>query len=172
VGISKAHDRHELMAAVDLATRYDRRVLIEQAIEGREIECSVLGNDDPLVSVPGEVVSRHEFYDYEAKYTDGLADLLIPAPITMEQAATVRELARRAFLAVDASGLARVDFFLRRSDGEILVNEINTMPGFTAHSMYPKLWEASGVPYSELVDRLIQLAFDRRAEKEAHFDTR
>jgi D-alanine-D-alanine ligase len=172
VGISKAHDREELAAAVDLATRYDRRILIEQAVEGREIECSVLGNDDPMVSVPGEIVSRHEFYDYEAKYTDGLADLLIPAPIMAEQAARVRDLARRAFLAVDASGLARVDFFLRRPDGEILLNEINTMPGFTIRSMYPKLWEASGVTYAELVDRLIQLAFDRRAEKEAHFDTR
>jgi D-alanine-D-alanine ligase len=172
LGISKAHDRDELMVALDLAARYDRRILIEQGVEAREIECSVLGNDDPMVSVPGEVISRHEFYDYEAKYTDGLADLLIPAPITPEQAARVRDLARRAFLAVDASGLARVDCFLRRSDGEILVNEINTMPGFTVHSMYPKLWEASGVSYAELVDRLIELAFARRAEKEAHFDTR
>ena len=165
VGISKAHDREELESAIDLAIRYDRRIIVEQGILAREVECSVLGNDDPLVSVPGEVVSHHEFYDYDAKYTEGLADLIIPARISPEQTRTVQDYARRAFLAIDAAGLARVDFLIRRSDGEVLVSEINTIPGFTSTSMYPKLWEASGVSYRELVDRLIQLAFDRHAEK-------
>jgi D-alanine-D-alanine ligase len=172
VGISKAHDRAELEDALDLACRYDRRIIVEQGIEAREVECSVLGNDDPLVSVPGEVVSRHEFYDYDAKYTDGLADLIIPARLSAEQTRDVQELARRAFLAVDAAGLARVDFFVRRDDGAILVNELNTMPGFTATSMYPKLWEATGVPYAEVIDRLIRLAFDRHDENSGRSVTR
>lgn len=165
VGISKAHDREELHHSIEVATRYDGRIIVEQGIEAREVECSVLGNDEPLVSVPGEVVSHREFYDYEAKYTEGLAELIIPARLSSEQTRTTQDLARRAFLAVSAAGLARVDFFVRREDGQIIVNEINTIPGFTATSMYPKLWEASGMPYSELIDRLIQLAFDRYAEK-------
>lgn len=165
VGISKVRGRSDLEHGVDLALRYDRRVIVEQGIEAREVECSVLGNDDPLVSVAGEVVSHREFYDYAAKYTDGLADLIIPARLTREQAERVGDLAREAFLAVDASGLARVDFFISRPDGEVILNEINTMPGFTATSMYPKLWEASGIGYAELIDRLIQLALERHDEK-------
>lgn len=165
VGISKAHDRAELEDSIDLAVRYDRRLIVEQGVNAREIECSVLGNEEPLVSLPGEVVPHHEFYDYEAKYTDGLTDFIIPARLSAEETRQVQEYARRAFLAVDAAGLARVDFFLVRSSGEILVNEINTIPGFTSTSMYPKLWEASGVSYSEVIDRLIQLAFDRHRQK-------
>ena len=161
VGISKARTADELHAAIVLALHHDRRVIVEQGIDAREIECAVLGNDEPMVSVPGEVVPHHDFYDYAAKYTDGLADLQIPAHLTPEQTETVRTLARRAFAAVDASGLARVDFFVDRDTGNVVLNEINTMPGFTATSMYPKLWEASGVPYAELVHRLLQLALDR-----------
>jgi D-alanine-D-alanine ligase len=166
IGISKAHDRAELAAALDEAARYDRRLLVEQAVpQAREIECSVLGNDDPLASVPGEVVPSHEFYDYAAKYIDGDSALLIPAPIPAETAARVRELAIKAFLAIDAAGLARVDFLLNGATGEIWLNEINTMPGFTSISMYPKLWEASGIPYRELVDRLIDLALERHTDR-------
>ena len=172
VGISKARNSEELAAAIDLALRHDRRVIVEECVEGREVECSVLGNDEPLVSVPGEVVSRHEWYDYESKYTDGLAELVIPAAIEAWQAEQVREYAARAFRAVDAAGLARVDFFVRHADGAVLVNEINTMPGFTPTSMYPKLWEASGISYSELIDRLIRLAFDRHAQKSVQLNTR
>ncbi|MGI8826240.1 MAG: D-alanine--D-alanine ligase family protein [Chloroflexota bacterium] len=168
VGISKAHERTDLEAAIDLAARFDTRIIVEQGIDAREVECSVMGNDDPLVSVAGEVISHREFYDYEAKYTDGLSDLRIPAQLTRDQTDTVGDFARRAFEAVDAAGLARVDFFIRRVDGAVLVNEINTIPGFTATSMYPKLWEASGVSYGELVDRLIQYGmqrFDDRANR-------
>jgi D-alanine-D-alanine ligase len=163
VGITKAHDRQELELGLIVAGERDRRIIVEQGIAAREVECSVLGNNDPLVSVPGEVRTAHEFYDYESKYTEGLADLIIPAAISGKQTREVQEMARRAFLAVDGAGLARVDFFLL-PDGRFLVNEVNTMPGFTATSMYPKLWEASGVPYAELIDRLIALAFDRHEE--------
>jgi D-alanine-D-alanine ligase len=172
VGISKACSASDLRDAIDLAIRYDNRVLVEQGVDAREIECSVLGNQDPIVSVPGEVRSRHDWYDYEAKYTDGLAELVIPAEVTEEQADTARDYARRAFLAVNAEGLARVDFFVLRTTGEVLVNEINTMPGFTETSMYPKLWEASGISYPELVDRLIDLAFERHALRQGRSDTR
>lgn len=172
VGISKARDRDELRAALQLAAGYDRRIIVEQGVDAREVECSVLGNDEPLVSVAGEVVSHHEFYDYEAKYTEGLADLIIPAVLSAEQARTVREYAERAFRAVDAAGLARVDFFVRRDDGAVLVNEINTIPGFTTTSMYPKLWEASGLSYGELVDRLIELALERHAQRGGRFTGR
>jgi D-alanine-D-alanine ligase len=165
VGISKAHDRKGLQDAINLAVRYDRRIIVEEGVDAREVECSVLGNDEPLVSVPGEIVPHHEFYDYEAKYTEGLSDLIVPARLSAEQAQRVQELARQAFIAVDASGLARVDFFVRKSDGEILVNELNTIPGFTTTSMYPRLWEATGVPFREIVDRLIQFAIDRHAER-------
>jgi D-alanine-D-alanine ligase len=164
VGISKAVNQCELRRSIELATRYDRRIIIEQGVDAREVECGVLGNDEPIVSVPGEIVPHHEFYDYEAKYTDGLTDLVIPADLGAEQTEQVREFARRAFVAVDAAGLARVDFFVLRETGEVLVNEINTIPGFTATSMYPKLWEASGVAYAEVIDRLIQLALERHEE--------
>jgi D-alanine-D-alanine ligase len=163
VGITKAHDREELELGLILSAQRDRRIIVEQGIEAREIECSVLGNNDPMVSVPGEVLSAHEFYDYESKYTEGLAELIIPAEISEDQTREVRDMARRAFLAVDGAGLARVDFFLLES-GEFLVNEVNTMPGFTPTSMYPKLWEKSGLSYSDLIDRLIQLALERHEE--------
>ncbi len=163
VGISKSYDRDSLRQALEVAARFDRRVIVEQGINAREVECGVLGNEDVLVSVPGEVVPHGEFYDYASKYTEGLADLRIPADLTRAQSERVMTLARRAFRAVDAAGLARVDFFVRRDTGEVLVNEINTMPGFTATSMYPRLWEASGVTYDELVGRLLTLALDRHA---------
>ncbi len=161
VGISKARTSEELAHGVDVAIRYDSTIIVEQGIEGREIEVGVLGNDDPLVSVPGEIKPLHDFYDYRSKYTEGLAELIIPACLGDDQVKRLNELARGAFLAVDAAGLARVDFFIRATDGEILLNEINTMPGFTATSMYPKLWEATGVPYPELIDRLVRLALER-----------
>ena len=166
IGISKAHDAEELRNALREAARYDRKLLVEQAVHAaREIECSVLGNDDPIASVPGEVVPDRAFYDYAAKYLDGDSQLLIPAPIPAELAAQVRELAVQAFLALDCSGLARVDFLLDDGTGRVFLNEINTMPGFTTISMYPKLWEASGISYPELVDRLIDLALERHADR-------
>lgn len=163
VGISKATSKDELWAAVSEAGRHDRKIIVEQAIDGREIECGVLGNDDPLVSVFGEVVSEHDFYDYEAKYTDGLANLVIPASLTVEQVRRLTDIALRAFRAIDGEGMARVDIFLERESGEPVLNEINTIPGFTRTSMFPKLWEATGIEYSELIDRLVQLALEPRA---------
>ncbi|MBM4461451.1 MAG: D-alanine--D-alanine ligase [Chloroflexi bacterium] len=166
IGVSKARDREGLRAALDEAARYDRRLLVEEAVpHAREIECSVLGNDRPIASVPGEVVPNNEYYDYAAKYIDGQSQLLIPAPIPAEAAARVRELAVQAFMAVDGAGLARVDFLMNGETGELFLNELNTLPGFTAISMYPKLWEASGIPYPELLDRLIELAVERHADK-------
>jgi D-alanine-D-alanine ligase len=167
VGVTKAHDPQELAHALDTAARYDRRILVEPAINAREIECSVLGNDDPVASVPGEVVSCNEFYDYDAKYVDEGSVLHIPADIPEEMAARVRSYAVRAYLAIDCSGMARVDFFLCRDTGALYVNELNTIPGFTDISMYPKLWEASGIPYPELIDRLIFLAFERWEQRQA-----
>jgi D-alanine-D-alanine ligase len=165
VGISKAHNRRELKKGLELAGQFDRKVVVEEFIDGREIECSVLGNDRPVASVPGEIVPCREFYDYEAKYIDDRSELLIPAPLTKAQTRQVQKLAVEGFLACECSGMARVDFFLERKTGRILLNEINTIPGFTSISMYPKLWEASGVSYPELIDRLIQLALERHAEK-------
>jgi D-alanine-D-alanine ligase len=165
VGISKAHNRAELWAAVDEAARYDRKILVEVAVEAREIEVSVLGNDEPIASVPGEIVPCNEFYDYSAKYIDAESELLIPAPLSQELTDKVRELAIQAYLAIDCAGMARADFLLDRSSGEIYVNEVNTLPGFTPISMYPKLWEASGISYTELIDRLIELALERSADK-------
>jgi D-alanine-D-alanine ligase len=164
VGISKVRAASDLLPALDLAASYDRRIIIERGVDARELECSVLGNDDPRASVVGEIVPHREFYDYEAKYTDGQSDLLIPADVPAEVAERVRALACRAFMAIDAAGMARVDFFLERPTGHLLVNEINTIPGFTRWSMYPKLWEASGVSYPSLVDALIQLALERATE--------
>ncbi len=167
VGVSKARDAGELRAALTLAARYDRKILVEQAIDCREVECAVLGNDDPQASVVGEIVPSNEFYDYEAKYLDGGASrLLIPAPIPEATAAQIRRMSVAAFRALDLSGLARVDFFLERTTGQVYLNEVNTLPGFTAISMYPKLWEASGLPYPELLDRLIALALERHADHE------
>src|SRR5271166_1815635 len=170
VGISKVHDASELAAAMDEAARFDRKLVVEQGVGGnrskaREIECSVLGNDKPIASVPGEVVPIKEFYDYTAKYLDEGSKLIIPADLPGKKQAEVRRLAIAAFQAVDCAGLARVDFLMDPRTGKMFVNEINTMPGFTSISMYPKLWEATGIPYPELIDRLIQLGLERHADK-------
>jgi D-alanine-D-alanine ligase len=167
VGISKARHATELRAAIDLAAGFDRKIVIEAAIpQAREIECAVLGNDEPEASVPGEIIPGREFYDYEAKYLDDSSKTLIPAPLTEAQTVEVRTLAIRAFKAVDCSGMARVDFLLAGDSGVLFVNEVNTIPGFTTISMYSKMWAASGLPYPKLVDRLIALALDRHAEKQ------
>ncbi|HET9305165.1 MAG TPA: D-alanine--D-alanine ligase family protein [Candidatus Sulfotelmatobacter sp.] len=170
VGISKAHNRKELGPAIEEAAKFDRKIVIEQGVGGkkekaREIECSVLGNDDPIASIPGEIVPIKEFYDYNAKYLDEGSRLIIPAKLTKAQAKKVQELAVQAFKAVDCSGLARVDFLMDPKTSKIYLNEINTMPGFTAISMYPKLWAASGLAYSDLIDRLIQLGIERHEDK-------
>jgi D-alanine-D-alanine ligase len=170
VGISKAHNRRELGPAIYEAAKFDRKIVIEQGVGGakqkaREIECSVLGNDKPAASVPGEIVPGKEFYDYTAKYLDEGSELIIPAKLTKSETKKVQELAIKAFRAVDCSGLARVDFLMDPKSRKLYVNEINTMPGFTAISMYPKLWAASGLGYAELIDRLIQLGLERHADK-------
>jgi len=170
VGISKVHDISELAAAMDEAARYDRKIVIEQGIGGnqgkaREIECSVLGNDNPIASLPGEVVPIKEFYDYNAKYVDKGSELIIPAKVPRSKQTEVRQLAIAAFRAVECFGMARVDFLMDPRTGALYVNEINTIPGFTSISMYPKLWEATGIPYPELIDRLIQLGLERHADK-------
>ncbi len=170
VGISKAHDRKELGPAIEEAAKFDRKIIIEQGVGGkkhkaREIECSVLGNDKPEASLPGEVVPGKEFYDYAAKYLDEGSELIIPARLSKAETKKVQQLAIAAFKAVDCSGLARVDFLMDPRTKKIYVNEINTMPGFTAISMYPKLWAASGLSYPKLIDRLIQLGLERQAEK-------
>lgn len=172
VGISKAHDRVELADALVVAARYDRKLLVEAAVpNAREIEVSVLGNDAPMASVPGEIVPGNEFYDYNAKYIDDNSELRIPARLDEATVRLAQEYAVRAFRAVDGEGLARVDFLLDGRSGELFLNEINTMPGFTRISMYPKLWEASGIPYPELVDRLVQLALERYADRQENCTT-
>ncbi|HLQ78893.1 MAG TPA: D-alanine--D-alanine ligase family protein [Terriglobia bacterium] len=165
VGISKAHNIGELPAALAAAAQFDRKIIVERGVDAREIEVAVLGNDNPEVSVPGEVVPAREFYDYQAKYVNDDSRILIPAPLTAEQAQTARELGRKVFQVLEGSGLGRVDLFLEKATGKFYVNEINTLPGFTSISQYPKLWEASGLPYPKLVDRLVELAFERHAEK-------
>lgn len=165
VGITKAHNRRELEQALELAAQFDRKILVERFIDGRELECSVLGNDEPVASLPGEIIPSHEFYDYEAKYLDEDSRLIIPARLTKAQTRRVQSLAVQAFLACQCSGMARVDFFLEKKSRQVLINELNTIPGFTSISMYPKLWEASGISYPDLIDRLIQLALERHAEK-------
>jgi D-alanine-D-alanine ligase len=170
VGISKARTRKELGPAIYEAAKFDRKIVIEQGVGGakhkaREIECSVLGNDRPQASVPGEIVPIKEFYDYAAKYLDEGSELVIPAKLTKAETKKVQELAVRAFQAVDCAGLARVDFLMDPKTRKLFVNEINTMPGFTAISMYPKLWAASGLSYSDLIDRLIQLGIERHQDK-------
>ncbi|HOP74293.1 MAG TPA: D-alanine--D-alanine ligase [Bacillota bacterium] len=165
VGISKAHDREELRKALHLAAEYDRKIVVEAMLHGREIECGVLGNDEPMASVLGEIVPCAEFYDYEAKYVLGDSKLIIPATLPEDIVVKVQDLAVKAFKAVDCAGLARVDFFVDVDNQQIYLNEINTIPGFTRISMYPKLWEATGVPYETLIDRLIQLAFERYDDK-------
>jgi D-alanine-D-alanine ligase len=170
VGISKARDKKELGPAIDEAAKFDRKIVFEEGVGGkknkaREIECSVLGNDKPLASVPGEIVPGAEFYDYTAKYLDEGSQLIIPAKLTKTETKKVQELAIAGFRAVDCSGLARVDFLMDPKSRKIYLNEINTMPGFTSISMYPKLWAASGVGYPELIGRLIELGLERHAEK-------
>ena len=167
VGVTKAHTADELDAAVAEAASYDPRVIVEEAVDARELECGVLGNERAQASVVGELIPSREFYDYVDKYVDDGARIVIPADIPPDVAQAARELAVRAFDAVDGSGLARVDFFLERDNGRLLLNEINTMPGFTRASQYPRLWEASGVPLPALVDRLVSLALERHAARTA-----
>lgn len=165
VGISKCINRDQLIDGLSQAAEYDRRIVVEQGIEARELEVSVLGNNDPITSVVGEIRPRRDFYDYVAKYVSDDSDLIIPADIDPQMAATIRTLAARAYKLMDCAGLGRVDFLLDRENDRIYLNEINTIPGFTRISMYPKLWEASGVLYPELLDRLIDLALERYGEK-------
>jgi len=176
VGITKAHDRKELGPAIETAAGYDRKIVVEQGVGGkrgkaRELEVAILGNDNPEASVVGEIVPGKEFYDYEAKYLSEGSELIIPAKLTKARAKEVQQMALAAFRACDCSGLARVDFLMEPTSstgkpGRIYLNEINTMPGFTSISMYPKLWAASGIAYPELIDRLLSLALERRAEKD------
>ncbi len=169
VGISKAEDADSLRAAIDLAAQYDRRIIIEEGLKMREIECAILGNDDPVASLPGEYVIKDRskaFLDYEEKYSGtGNNEFVVPAPVSEELSNKIREMAIAAFKAVDGSGLARVDFFLRNDTGSLLINEINTMPGLTDASGYPKMWAGSGVPFGELLDRLIELAHERYEDR-------
>jgi D-alanine-D-alanine ligase len=166
VGITKAHNREGLIKGIETAGEYDRKIMIEKAVQNaREIECSVLGNDDPIASVPGEIIPSNEFYDYDAKYVDGKSQAVIPAELPLDVSSTIKELSIKAFKTLNCSGMARVDFLVTRNENKIFVNEINTIPGFTSISMYPKLWEASGITYSELLDRLIELALEKYEEK-------
>jgi len=171
VGIKKCGDRSELAEGLDEAAKYDRRLIVEQGIDGRELEVSVLGNDAPIASVVGEIRPRRSFYDYVAKYISDDSELLIPAPISDELAGIIRTIAVDAFKSIDGAGLGRVDFLLERESNELYINEINTIPGFTNISMYPKLWEATGISYSELIDRLIDLALERSEQKARLFTT-
>ncbi len=167
VGISKAHDDAEFAAAVALAFRHDEKVLVEEFVDGVEVEVGVLGNRDPVASVPGEIVVEHnEWYDYEAKYDEGQMELIVPARVSAEQLGRAQELAVRAFVAIECEGMARVDMFVR-SDGEVLVNELNTIPGFTETSVYAKLFDASGIAYGDLLERLIELALERHERRAA-----
>lgn len=165
VGVVKVHDASELPAALDLAAHYDRRIVVEKGIVGRELEIAVLGNDDPIASVAGEIVPGHEFYDYEAKYLDDSSSLIIPADLEPGILAEMQRMATEAFKALDLAGMARVDFFLEAKTNRLLINEVNTIPGFTSISMYPMLWAASGIPNGELVQRLLELALERHAER-------
>jgi D-alanine-D-alanine ligase len=165
VGISRAANKKELRNAIDDAARYDRKIVVERAVNGREIEVSILGNDNPMASLPGEIITGHEFYDYEDKYIDSTSRTEVPAKLPKKIVERIQRDAVRAFRAIDGSGLARVDFFVEHKTNRVIINELNTMPGFTSISMYPKLWEASGIPYSELIDRLIHLALERHRDK-------
>jgi D-alanine-D-alanine ligase len=163
VGIAKVRSRQELEVALDNAATYDRRIIVEAGVVAREVECAVLGNDHPKASVIGEITFDSDFYDYETKYTPGKADLFIPANLPELVAQQIQEMALQAFAAVDAAGLSRVDFFYVETTGEIFINEINTLPGFTSTSMYPQLWANTGIPFAQLVDQLIQLAIERHS---------
>jgi D-alanine-D-alanine ligase len=165
VGMTKVKKQNELAAAMDLAAEFAQKIMVERGIKGREIEVAVLGNEEPQASVPGEIVPHREFYDYTAKYLEGGTKLVIPAKLSKAQVKNFQEYAVRAFRCVECLGMARVDFFLEKRSGKILLNEINTIPGFTSISMYPKLWEASGITYRELIDRLIDLALEQHNEK-------
>ncbi len=166
VGMTKAHNSKELSAALNLAAEFAQKIVVERNINGREIEVSVLGNDAPKASVPGEIVPHREFYDYTAKYLEDGTRLEIPAKLTRPQVRRFQDYAARAFRCLECRGMARVDFFLERPSGRIYLNEVNTIPGFTSISMYPKLWEASGLPYRDLIDRLIELAIAEHREKQ------
>jgi D-alanine-D-alanine ligase len=167
VGITKCHTRSDLQEGLMEAARFDRRVLVEKGVaNAREIEVSVLGNEDPRASVPGEVLPSREFYSYESKYIDGTSGLVIPAPLPEQTTKRIQQLAVQAYRAIDAAGMARVDFLIDKDSGEVYLNELNTIPGFTKISMYPKLWDATGIPYGELVDRLIDLALQRKGDRD------
>ncbi len=166
VGITKCNNRADLGEGLMEAAAYDRRVLVERGVNAHEIEVSVLGNDAPQTSILGEVLPSREFYSYESKYVDGTSGLLIPAPLPDETAEKIRQMAVTAYKAIDCAGMARVDFFVEKATGEIYLNEVNTIPGFTSISLYPKLWEASGLPYTKLVDRLVELALERKADRD------
>lgn len=166
VGITKCQNRSDLLEGLVEAARYDRRILIQRGVNAREIELSVLGNDKPEASIPGEVIPSREYYSYEAKYVDGTSELLIPAPIPEATITRAQQLGVAAYKAIDCQGMARVDFLLDKDNGDLYLNELNTIPGFTSISMYPKLWEASGIPYPKLIDRLIELALERKADNQ------
>jgi D-alanine-D-alanine ligase len=172
VGISKAHNASELTAALSLAAEFDRKVIVERGITGREFECSVLGNQDPKASFPCEIHPSREFYDYEDKYILNQARTDLPAQLEPSQVAEIQRLAVACYEAVGCEGLARVDFLMEAVTGKIYINEINTLPGFTSISMFPKMWEYSGIPYSQLIDRLIELALERHSAKKATRFTR
>ena len=167
IGISKVERAEDLSDALARAGEFDEKVIVERALDAREIECSVLGNADPQASLPGEIIPRSGFYDYQAKYLDDSAELVVPARLRPDQVETIQELAVRSFQVLECQGMARVDFFLERATEDIHVNEINTIPGFTSISMYPKLWQASGLSYSELIDRLIRLALERHRRRQS-----
>jgi len=167
VGITKIHDRSELLSGLTLAAKHDRRIIVEQGLDCREIECAVLGNDNPEVAPPGEIKPAGEFYDYESKYVDD-SGLLIPAPLTTEQATEAKRIAKAAFLALDLAGMARVDLFLEKPTDRFFVNEVNTIPGFTPISMYPKLWQNAGLSYNDLIARLVELAQERHGESSSY----
>jgi len=172
VGINKAHDREELRHAMNVAAEFDRKIIIEQGINCREFECAVLGNDEPIASVVGEVVAGNEFYDYDSKYAaNSTSETIIPAHIPQEASELIRRYAIQAFQALDLNGLARIDFFIDKDSNQIYINEVNTMPGFTPISMYPKLWAASGIPYNELLDRLIELGIARYEDRQRNRTT-
>jgi D-alanine-D-alanine ligase len=165
VGMTRVNAQHELQKAMDLAAEFGLKIIVERGVNGREIEVSVLGNEEIRASIPGEIVPHREYYDYAAKYLEGGTQLVIPAQLTKKQVATFQDYAVRSFRAIDGTGMARCDFFLDRTNGKIFINELNTIPGFTSISMYPKLWEASGLPYTKLIDRLIELALELHKEK-------
>jgi D-alanine-D-alanine ligase len=167
VGISKVKKREELAAALDLAGEFDRKVIVERGIAGREFECAVLGNDAPVAAIPCEILPSREFYDYEEKYISGVLNTVLPADLTVEQTREIQRLAVACYQAVNCEGMARVDFLLETATGKFFINEPNTIPGFTSISMFPKMWEAAGLPYAQLIDRLIALALERHAERKA-----